>query len=107
MLRMENLYFLFPVSLYGGSNTIRKYKLSLPWNSNIFSEIKKNLAAQKDQARKLIFSRVFLAHFAFYTTNMLSKEVFDKATFVENTNNANARRVRLQLIYYLKTLAHF
>jgi len=30
----------------------------------IFSEMKKSLAAQKDQARKLIFSRVFLAHFA-------------------------------------------
>jgi hypothetical protein len=26
---------------------------------------------------------------------------------VENTNNAYARRVRLQLIYYLKHLAHF
>jgi hypothetical protein len=30
-----------------------------------------------------------------------------KEDTVENTNNANARRVRLQLIYYLKTLAHF
>jgi hypothetical protein len=31
---------------------------------NIFSEMKESLAAQKDQARKLIFSRVFFVHFA-------------------------------------------
>jgi hypothetical protein len=30
----------------------------------IFSEMKKSFAAQKDQARKLIFSRVFFVHFA-------------------------------------------